>query len=127
MPTMLVTVSVTGKVSQNHSSPARENKYPRGTNSTIVRSTVRAELFSPAPTAWKKTGKIRDVTIGRKLIPINLKPEVPILITSSSCVNTFSIGPGTARKHIVPTDIRISPNKIESVNVFLTLTKSALA
>lgn len=81
---MLVTVSVTGKVSQNQLRPMRENAYPSGTNSTTVRMTVSAELFMLEPTAWKNTGNVSDVTSGRKLTPIILKATRPISMTASS-------------------------------------------
>ena len=45
MPAILVMISVTGKVIQNHVRPKRENTYPKGTNSTTVRITVKAVLF----------------------------------------------------------------------------------
>ncbi len=81
---MLVRTSVTGNVIQNQLSPNRENKYPSGTNRTTVRMTVSAELFRLEPTAWKNTGNISEVTIGKKLIPTKRKPTLPISMTCES-------------------------------------------
>ena len=75
---------MTGNVIQNQLSPNRENKYPSGTNRTTVRMTVSAELFRLEPTAWKNTGNISEVTIGKKLIPTKRKPTLPISMTCES-------------------------------------------
>ena len=118
MPTLLVITSVTGNVSQNQFRPKRENTYPRGTKSITVRITVNAELFRLEPTAWKNTGKIREVTSGRKLIPTKRNSTRPISITCSSDVNTRSICVGIETKHIVPGAINANPNKTAIDSVF---------
>lgn len=71
---MLVIISVTGNVSQKKFRPNLEKIYPKGTNKITVRITVKTELFRLFPIAWKNTGKISEVTIGKKLTPTNLKP-----------------------------------------------------
>lgn len=38
---------------------------------------VRIELLMPLPTAWKNTGNINEVTIGRKLTPDETEPNRP--------------------------------------------------
>ena len=116
---MLVTVSVTGKVSQNQLRPMRENAYPSGTNSTTVRMTVSAELFRLEPTAWKNTGNVSDVTSGRKLTPMMRKATRPISMTASSELNARSIWVGISSKHSVPRAISAIPKQTEAQSVFL--------
>lgn len=111
--------SVTGKVNQNHFNPNLEKTYARGTKRTIVLKTVKSELITGCSVAWKKTGKIRDVTIPRKLIPTIFNPHEPILITSGSDVKTPSICDGIAQKHIVPVNISAVPRMIETIRVLL--------
>ncbi len=115
----LVSTSVTGKVSQNWFSPKREKRHPSGTNSTTVRTTVSAELLKLEPTAWKNTGKVSDVTIGRKLTPTRRKPAVPIAMTYASFVKTRSSCSGNRRKHSVPNTISTRPNTTALDSVFL--------
>ena len=111
--------SVTGYVIQNQLSPNLENTHPRGTKRNTVLTTVSMELLKLCPTAWKNTGKIRDVTIGIKLTPTKRKPTVPISITALLDVNTDNICPGIITKHKVPRNISTIPNNTEVDRVFL--------
>ena len=72
-------------------SPPREKRYPSGTKQTTVRTTVRRVLLRLAPTAWKKAGKMSEVTRGKKLAPVKRKPTMPMRMTSGSEVKTESI------------------------------------
>ena len=120
---MLVTISVTGKVSQKKLRPRHENKNPRGTNRTTVRSIVSSELLNPKPTAWKNIGKVSEVTRGKKLIAIIRKPIIPISITFSLEENTLSSGAGKSSKHSMPNPIKTMLKIIEAESVFRHLSR----
>lgn len=120
-PTIVVSISVIGNVSQKLLRPNFEKKYPRGTNSITVLITVSIELLKAYPTDWKKTGKINDVTSGKKLIPIIFRPYTPICITLGLFVKTESICCGIIQKQAAPTAIKEIPKSIEVYSVFLHL------
>ena len=66
----------------------------------------------------KKTGKISDVTRGRKLMPTKQKPIRPIWITNGSAVKTRSICEGNRRKHSIPAAISARPKQTAVRSVF---------
>ena len=65
--------------------------------------------------------------MGIKLMPIILKPKVPISITLAFEVNTPSNCFGMPTKHKVPTAISTSPNITATLNVFLQRSMSLVA
>ena len=63
--------------------------------------------------AWKKTGRIREGTAGRKLMPMMWKAWTPISRTAGSAVKMRSSCSGISSKQAIPTSMKDMASRTE--------------
>ena len=70
--------------------------------------------------AWKKTGRIREGTAGRKLMPMMWKAWTPISRTAGSAVKMRSSCSGISSKQAIPTSMKDIAEALTRMDNFLT-------